>query len=167
METKTNKDSERYLEYFIQQVKDYRDLTTIEFFMKYCVWNYWNESDEIENDYQLYKNNTVDPEVLTYSEWLEQVYFTELESDIHDRVNEYRESALEVVVYKEASWHNDYKIYEVTLAWGWPNIYVNLSSRWDRATYEFYWGSDIIKENLSYMYDDIFNYLNLDLYDYE
>ena len=170
METKQT-EWERYLESFIQEVTDYKELEAIQFYMKYCVWTWWTEQEDIKEqhtNYLLWEQawDTDVEDILSYEEWLEEVYYEENQDDIEERIREYREPNLDCIVYKEASWYNDYKIYEVTLACWWPNIYVNLSSRWNNATYEFIWWSEHIEENLSYMYDEIFNYLNLECYDY-
>jgi len=166
METKQT-DWERYLESFIQEVTDYKELEAIQFYIKYCL-SWWEEDDikELHTNYLLWEQawDTYVEDILSYEEWLEEVYYEENQDDIEERIREYREPNLDCIVYKTDS--NDYKIYEVTLAIGWPNIFITLSSRWNNATYEFIWWWENIKENLSYMYDDIFNYLNLDVYDY-
>jgi hypothetical protein len=155
-------DWQRYLESFIQEVKDYKELSTIDFYIKYCTS--WNEISEIVKDYERYRSETYEEDRLTYEEWLEEVYYEENQDDIDDRVREYREPSLDCIVYKDTG--GDYMIYEVTLAWWWPNIYVTLSSRWNNATYQFRWWSESIDENLSYLYDEIYDYLNLDIYEY-
>ena len=44
----------RYLESFIKEVKDFKEMSEIEFFMEYCVWNFWSELKDIKQEYSNY-----------------------------------------------------------------------------------------------------------------
>lgn len=155
---------QRYLVSFIKEVKDFKEMSEIDFFMEYCVWKFWSELEDIKKEYSNYlslqKENEED--ILNYEEWLEEVYHKENEDQIHDRVYEYRTSYLECVFYN--SQDNDYQIYELTLTCWWPNIYLTLCSRWNNARYEFNWAWERLDKDLSYMYHDIYDYLELDIY---
>ena len=160
-------DWQRYLESFIQEVKDFKEMSEIEFFMEYCVWTFWCELEDIKKEYSNYlslqKENEEDLEdILNYEEWLEKVYYEENEEKINERIYEYRSWYLECIYYESKD--NNYSIYEITLACGWPNIYLTLWSRWDDAIYDFNWWWERLREDLSYIYDDIFDYLNLEVY---
>ena len=148
---------QRHLEWFIKEIKDYSELSTMQFYMKYCFS--WNEDEVMQKQYKDYllleqaEDTDVD-DILSYEEWLDEVYYEENQDDIQQSVDEYKEP-LEVKSYKS---DNDYSIHEITLTCGWPNIYVTINTRWDRYTYEFHWGSEHIEENLSYLSDEIDNY---------
>lgn len=150
-------DSNRYVESFIQAVKDFKELSEVQFFIEYCISS--TEKYNLEQDYNSYSNNENE---LTYNEWLEEVYYEENEKEIYERVLEYRQPNLDYIVYKTDD--NNFQIYEITLAFWWPNINLTLYSRWNRAIYEFDW-EDNLEINLSYMYNDIYDYLNLDVYE--
>lgn len=151
----------KYLESFIQEVKDFKELSEVEFFIKYCASI--TEKHDLGQDYNSYSKYRMQEDELTYDERLEKVYYKENKGDIYERTLEYRELILDCIVYENDS--NDFKIYEITLTFWWPNIYLTLFSRWEKAIYEFYWWWDNLKEDLWYMYDDIYNYLNLDSYE--
>lgn len=162
-------DWQRYLESFIKEVKDFKKMSEIEFFMEYCVWTFWSELEDIKKEYSNYislqKENEEDLEdILNYEEWLEEVYYKENYDQINDRISEYRSWYIECIYYESKD--NNYSIYEITLACWWPNIYLTLSSRWNDAKYEFIWWWERLTENLSYMYDDIFDYIDLEIYSY-
>ena len=157
MEIEKIPDSKRYLNSFIEEVKDYTKLSNTDFYIKHVVWI--SENNEIQEQYNNYKISYEDNEedLLEYNEWLEEVFYKENEDDIDEAISEYKDP-LEVQIYKtEDSW---YSIYEITLTWWWPNIYLTLNNRWDKATYEFYWWSDILKEDLSYLYDELESYFS-------
>ena len=147
-------DSQRYLESFIQEIKDYKELSTVQFYIKYCLS--WNELKDIDNEYKKYLeyNDT------EYDEWLENIYYYEYQTEIDDRIYEYRINYLDFIEYKSSL--HDRKIFELTLAFWWPNIYLNISTRWNKVIYEFYWWWEIIKEDLSYLYDYIISYFSIE-----
>ncbi len=159
-------DWQRYLESFIKEVKDFKKMSEIEFFMEYCVWTFWSKLEDIKKEYSNYislqKENEEYLEELDYEEWLEEVYYKENEDQIYESVLSYRSNFVDFVYYESET--SDYKIYELTLAYWWPNIYLTLSSRWNNAKYEFIWWWERLTENLSYMYEDIWDYLGLDIY---
>ena len=157
-------DWQRYLEAFINKVKDYKNLSIIEFYIKYCLS--LKDLDSIKELYEQYaKCKSQLEDDLSYDDWLEEVYYEENKDNIDTIVYEYRDPNLDCILYKDQNTSRDYRIYEVTLAVWWHNIFVTLSSRWNNVKYEFIWWWEKIEENLSYMYDDIFNYLNLDSYE--
>lgn len=160
---KNKTDSQRYFESFIEEVKDYTFFSLVEFFVKYCCS--YSEQEDIKKDYESYSKYEMQRDELDYEEWLEQVYFIENEDEVRRIVDQYREPKLDCVVYKDINNNSDYKIYEVTLSIGWPNVFVILHSRWNRVEYQFYWWWEKFEADLSYMYDEIFNYLNLDYYE--
>ncbi|NCQ50357.1 hypothetical protein GW796_00365 [archaeon] len=53
-------------------------------------------------------------DILSYEEWLDEVYYEENQDDIQQSVDEYKEP-LEVKSYKS---DNDYSIHEITLTCG-------------------------------------------------
>lgn len=150
-------DWQRYFKNFVQEVKDFSNLSEVEFFMKYCLS--WEEEHDIKKEYESYSKYEMQEDELSYEEWLEEVYYEDNQDTIIERVREYREPWLDFIEYKDSN--SDNSIYEITLARWWPNVYLTINTRWQSVLYEFIWWWERLSEDLSYLYDEIISYFNI------
>ena len=68
--------------------------------------------------------------------------------------------ALEITRYE----NSDYSYFEICLGVGWPNIYLNINTRWESVEYIIGWGWETYRKNISHLYDTIVQIYNLDCY---
>ncbi len=148
-------DLEKMFEWYKQELKDFNELTNLEFLLKYE----YNFKDEIIKDYKVYMkdNEDEDPsDLLAYDEWIEE-YQKEVSDELIDKVMEYFTS-YDIEEYKS----KDNYIIDLLLALGGPNIYLRVESKWNKVTWKWYWGWEEIKEDLSQFYYTIETLYNLD-----
>ena len=153
-------DWQRYLKNFIKEVEDFENLSEWDFFMKYCLS--WEEEHDIKKEYDSYYKYEMQEDELDYEDWLCEVYYEENQDSISERVREYTEPWLDFIQYKDTYPNSDNSIYEITLGCWWPNIYLTINTRWSSVLYEFIWWWERLSEDLSYLYDEIISYFNID-----
>lgn len=153
-------DWQRYLKSFIKEVKDFANLSEWDFFMNYCLS--WEEEHDIKKQYESYSKYEMQEDELDYEDWLCEVYYEENQDSIEERVREYTEPWLDFIEYKDTNPNSDNSIYEITLARWWPNVYLTINTRWQSVLYEFIWWWERLSEDLSYLYDEIISYFNID-----
>ena len=138
-------DLKRYFNSYVKELEDYRDLSKNEFYLKHLDYSLWKKISD------LFKEQT---EVLIEEEFtdlyiLENVWDEEW---VDQLIKEYFDP-LEIIRYKTGD--NEYQYIEITLTCWWPNIYLNINTRWNSYEYEWHWGGEHIKENISYLSDTI------------
>lgn len=153
-------DWQRYLKNFIQEVKDFENLSELDFFMKYCLS--WEEEHDIKKEYETYSKYEMQEDELDYEDWLCEVYYEENQDSINERVREYTDPLLDFIKYEDTNPNSYNSIYEITLACWWPNIYLTINTRWSSVLYEFIWWWERLSEDLSYLYDEIISYYNIE-----
>jgi hypothetical protein len=77
-------DLQKMIDSRYREFKDYRDLSKLDFLLKYN-----NDfQKEINKDFELYKNDNKKEDLMTYLEWIEE-YQEEMEYDLEELVKEY------------------------------------------------------------------------------
>ena len=99
---------------------------------------------------------------LSSSEFVKQVIGHEWIINVDDEfdlITEYF-SVLEIQHYS----NEHYSYFEICLGCGWPNIYLNVNTRWESAEYMVAWWGEIVTKDLSYLFYSIEEIYNLSAY---
>jgi len=67
---------------------------------------------------------------------------------------------LEIQHYK----NDDFSYFEICLGCGWPNVYLNINTRWESVEYFIAWWGETHSLNLSYLYSTICDIYALETY---
>lgn len=149
-------DLEKMFESFKQELQDYEDLRKIEFLLKHE----HDFKDTVEKDYKVYlkDNEDEDPkELLWYDEWIEE-YEDEMCDELTEKVNEF------FTEYWIETYESKYNyIWDIMTWWGWPNLYIRLESKFEKALWKWYWWTEIIEEDISQYYNTLIDIYNLDI----
>lgn len=69
-------------------------------------------------------------------------------------------SPIDIEIYKS----DNYEYFEICLWYGWPNIYLEISTRWRTVKYSATWWFSYYEKDLSHYYDEILDLYNLESY---
>lgn len=58
-----------------------------------------------------------------------------------------------------------YSYFEICLGYGWPNVYLNVNTRWESAEYVITWWGESFSKDLSYLFHIIEEVYNLSAYE--
>jgi len=147
-------DLEELLKNDVEDFIDYNKLENIDFLIKNEIW--WKEN--ILKDYNLYlkDNDDEDPEDLEdFDEWKDN-YKHEIEDEIQSAMDSYF-TAYDTEKFKSEDNH----IWDVLTAWWGPTIRLEVETKNENVTWNWYWGSDILKEDISEHYNTIRDIYNL------
>ena len=133
------KDSIRYYNWFVKDLQDYKDLSTIEFYQEYIdtnlettIVNEWNvldqETKDLYEDYEEYKEQYIEDNIN--------------EDEMEESIREYFDP-LDITTY--SSDNNENKIYEIQLCWWWPWADITINTRWWTWLYSFNWWGDSLE----------------------
>ena len=79
--------------------------------------------------------------------------------DAYELISEYFDP-LEIPHYK----NNDISYFEICLGYGWPNVYLNVNTRWESVEYVICWWGDTYSIDLNYLYQGISDIYVLEAY---
>ena len=79
--------------------------------------------------------------------------------DEYTLISEYFDP-LEIQNYK----NNDFSYFEICLGCGWPNIYLNVNTRWESVEYTISWWGNTYSIDLSHLYQAICDIYSLEMY---
>lgn len=110
---------------------------------------------------------TFEQEILAYrdlsqSEFIKQFiddWYCSDSDDEYTLISEYFD-CLDIQHYK----NDDYGYFEICLGCGWPNIYLNVNTRWKSVEYIINWWGGTYSIDLNYLYQTICDIYSLEAY---
>lgn len=99
---------------------------------------------------------------LSSSEFVKQVIgekWSLTTDEAFDAITDYF-NCLEVQHYR----NEHYSYFEICLGCGWPNIYLNVNTRWESVEYLIAWWGESVTKDLSYLFYSIEEIYNLSAY---
>jgi hypothetical protein len=142
---------EKYYNSFIQEMKDYNDLSKTEFYLAHVDYVEHRLWKVLEDGFK------EQDEILLEEEYREQYVANEVgdEYRLDELIQEYFYPLDKKDFFNK---RDDEHIYEILLTIWWPNIFLNINTRWDSYEYEFNWGWEKLVERI---YDeDVINSIN-------
>ena len=111
-----------------------------------------------------FENEVLAYEQLERKEFIQQYIVSNYtwESDEEDVMIQEYFDPLEIQHYRNEPSEQNY--FEITLGFGWPNIYLNVNSRWESVEYIISWGWESYRKDLSHLYSTISQVYALDCY---
>jgi len=146
-------ESKQLFNSYLQEVKDYKNLDSFYFLLKYDM----DLEDNMNKDYELYKSDNEWEEILDKDEWIEEVYKEENWDELYEKYSTF----FTHYGIDKYEWEYD-NIYDICIAWWWPDINIRVEEKTETVIYKLNWASDKVIEDISYLYDTICDIYNLD-----